>query len=508
MSPFLLRGDRASFWIALVFGALLLCGGTGIESRQLLVGVALWAFWATTSLFTRARVSHFEATLPIDGRDLFRKRLEISLTSLWALAAIAMALSVFRLGRIWPGGLFLIVQMAAVSTVSLLACHLYRPHELRPGSGASLIWPVLTVLSLQIPEPLAVALCAIAIAILLPRTLAAMPRAYQLPIAGTGWFGFNWRMPALIPSFTWKPVWRAIVGWDLLIYAGYFTGWIEDAIFVSPILLGGLVGRVQSASPWLFTLPAGRWRFFAIATAGLVAASSLLFVLSPLNGGPLVEVNPGERWGVRARRETGTPNVRVPLAYWERAAGEVPVLTAPWGEAVRPHTARFLWVRLYNPYTVRPESSQRLFDLQFQRATAAVYGKTIRHDKHWPAAEPPLHGRRQQQIFDLAMIWLAALVYFTGFSYLRNRLPRWLQTFLYNATPLAVFLSMWLFSDLQMGESFSSVMLAPIHARLPADTGIVSAGCILALAAMWWWAKCRFDGFEARFDQAPAKTAD
>lgn len=69
--------------------------------------------------------------------------------------------------------------------------------------------------------------------------------------------------------------------------------------------------------------------------------------------------------------------VKVPWDYLELSRdGQVPPVTAPWGESHAP-TAHRLWkdraAVLYDPFEVGPESSPRFIEFQMRRAVEAVY---------------------------------------------------------------------------------------------------------------------------------------
>lgn len=69
--------------------------------------------------------------------------------------------------------------------------------------------------------------------------------------------------------------------------------------------------------------------------------------------------------------------VKVPWDYWALdRMGQVPTVTAPWGESFTPR-AHSLWsgrlISLYDPYEVGPESSPRFVEYQMRRAVEAVY---------------------------------------------------------------------------------------------------------------------------------------
>jgi hypothetical protein len=70
--------------------------------------------------------------------------------------------------------------------------------------------------------------------------------------------------------------------------------------------------------------------------------------------------------------------VKVPWDYLELSRdGQVPAVTAPWGESHTP-TAHRLWkgraAVIYDPFEVGQESSPRFIELQMRRAVEAVYG--------------------------------------------------------------------------------------------------------------------------------------
>lgn len=69
---------------------------------------------------------------------------------------------------------------------------------------------------------------------------------------------------------------------------------------------------------------------------------------------------------------------RVELAYWRWSGADVPpAVVAPWGEQVEPYATRVLGRWLYNPFTVRDNSSEAFKAWQWQRLTTTVYGQPV-----------------------------------------------------------------------------------------------------------------------------------
>lgn len=88
---------------------------------------------------------------------------------------------------------------------------------------------------------------------------------------------------------------------------------------------------------------------------------------------------------------------RVTLAYWQWSDTETPpAVVAPWGEQVEPYAARVLGWWLYNPFTVREESSETFKAWQWQRLTTAVYGQPVPQEQFSKRERqhPPMRSER------------------------------------------------------------------------------------------------------------------
>jgi hypothetical protein len=257
----------------------------------------------------------------------------------------------------------------------------------------------------------------------------------------------------------------------VMISQGLFgTGPLFVAIFTVTSVLTS-----RQRSRWLLALP--------ISPRALLTVTLLASVL-PLFGGAaigmLIAANTSFRsdYSLSAGpKPQGTGDVNVALAFWRYAPhGQVPVIQAPWGETVQPVTFAPLGLTFYNPYTTRPDSSMRLHDWQFERATTAVYGPPITRSEYPTLDYRSLHpvvNRPRMQVLTLAAALVACLllVYAT-------ELPRWhrlhrfskpVQTIVYLilATPwIAVFVLEMYYST---------------HALVSIGTALVQ-GCLLRVS--------------------------
>jgi hypothetical protein len=84
------------------------------------------------------------------------------------------------------------------------------------------------------------------------------------------------------------------------------------------------------------------------------------------------------RHGANRHRYDGMRNILPPLAFWKPVhSDKAPLIEAPWGETFQPPTSDAFGFRIYNPYAVGKDNSQRFFDWQFAIATAAAYGRAL-----------------------------------------------------------------------------------------------------------------------------------
>jgi hypothetical protein len=166
------------------------------------------------------------------------------------------------------------------------------------------------------------------------------------------------------------------------------------------VLILGVGLLVQMRMGWLYGLPLSRRSILWLKLAGTampfllgMAAGTWIYrpsffpVQHPSVGEFIPGVDPGDS------QSHGT---NVALEYWRHApGGRVPSIEAPWGETVVPRSLSILGFVLYNPYTVRKQSSDRFFEWQFENAAQALHGRRISYAQYRYGNRPeyPQHNR-------------------------------------------------------------------------------------------------------------------
>jgi len=220
------------------------------------------------------------------------------------------------------------------------------------------------------------------------------PAAPKMPGTEPGVGDVLWLVWTLSPT-------RKLVSILALLYAtmlGFstYTGArasVSPAVAVIPVIL------MFSSTQALSVLPVRPWRRLllgvlmgpVLATLGIVVGLGLRTAYKPpldhTSSAPYKEQLAGH-WDNPSRIE---------LTYWRWSEAEAPpAVVAPWGERVEPFAARVLGRWLYNPFTVRQESSEAFKAWQWQRLTDAVYGQPVpqqqfsRRDRQ----HPPMRSER------------------------------------------------------------------------------------------------------------------
>lgn len=357
----------------------------------------------TCAMLVSHRATPFEASIPVDARRIFLARISVGL-ALMCLPLLAWILSAQLRGvSIDPEAVFFdLPQEVRLLALPIAALIVILPHATRPGvlpppgrgSFAPAAWAVLAVGSPAAISVLSVGTATVLLTAAAVATLGwtwhRMPHSYQLAPAGAP---RAWRTVRAAPAATpgtaavqwWRPVLRTIIPLRLLFsiaMIGFFAA-IGDMWLLYLIILGGpeMVGMARERLQWMHTLPLSRT---AVLCANLApAALSLLAVL--LGGAvigpallPWTEALHEGRPHEYTHDEIFDRRTMVPLAFWRIAPrGEAQVVRAPWGETTTTDRISLPGLTLYNPYSATTESSAELIEWQFQRASAAVHGRSF-----------------------------------------------------------------------------------------------------------------------------------
>lgn len=358
--------------------ATLSLGQTGVAS--LFVSLA---FPLLLMVRMHQRVTLFEASLPVDGRDLLKSRLYSMLLCVWLPIGAVLFTEAIR-------------NHAAEGFLGRL-----------PGLGTAESLAIFVMLTRQLPQfgirPVEAALmwcgclaAAIAGMIMMPEQ-TFWPTAAAIIVAGTGWLAWTWPRQTfsftcapggvsasgnrsreafgpreLWPTTRWTPLIRTLYPWQSWI-------WLTLAA-IMPLSMGNLafpllyvtsaLGQAGSGINWSMTLPVSRRTVLALTITPFFVA----FIASFLIG---INIWPGPQGTGNVIRLYGPNQLQVPFTYWEKASPAVPRITAPWGETNLPVARRILLAKYYNPYSVAAENSPRFRDWQYRRATKTIYGLEI-----------------------------------------------------------------------------------------------------------------------------------
>ncbi len=214
----------------------------------------------------------------------------------------------------------------------------------------------------------------------------------------------------------------------------------------------------------------------------------------------------------------------VAITYWQRFDGEnQPRVTAPWGESIAADTLTIMGIQLYNPFTTDKAHSSEFVEWQFERATAAVFGKTLSVDEYrtmMSKASRPLRITQQPRVRLLRLsvlvvltvlaLWLLEIGRWRGFWRARFvRIALVSSLFLTALSPL--FLDVY-FSELHNGGNFLfpllNVGILRLSSWLPASTPLAIVLCLLPAVALYFlleWQFKRSDRTSYELAFVPAK---
>ena len=199
----------------------------------------------------------------------------------------------------------------------------------------------------------------------------------------------RWYWPALRSALPGQ----MLMFYLLLIFAGAIG---RPLTFFAIALLAGM-GATRLRTGWLAAFPfSHRTRLLAIVVPTVVV-SVCCVGLGELVGDAVVH---RRAWLTSDAPSTSTPDhyfsspTALSIDHWRRANGAwPPAILAPWGERAAADTATLLGVRLYNPYSSGEGSSPRFVEWQFERATAAVYGRSLTQAQYDTASVLPSRDR-------------------------------------------------------------------------------------------------------------------
>jgi hypothetical protein len=379
------------------------------------------------------RATPFEMALPVEGRDLFLARVVSFFTAVW-VPAVTVFLTVWIRHEKTPTG-WAMLQVAPILTLALLLPLAIRLPEAAAPVGLVRVLGVLVaaagVISWRWFGPtISAEIFGAACLVLLIAVWPVIPSSFQMAPANPERVSAPQRVDESAPRLSNRTsaaiaVFRtAFRGYQDLVF---FAVMISQALFgIGPIFCAmftvSSVLLCRQRTRWLLALP--------ISPRGLLTVTLVASVL-PLFSGAAIGLLIGANSSFRpdnslsaGPKPQGIGDVNVALPFWRYAAhGQVPVIQAPWGETVQPVTFSPLGLTFYNPYTTRPDSSKRLHEWQFERATTAIYGRPVTRTEYANVNRASLSqviNEPRMQILEIAAALMGCLllVYAT-------ELPRW-----------------------------------------------------------------------------------
>jgi hypothetical protein len=377
------------------------------------------------------RAALFQISLPIAGREVFAARVLSMLAVLWAPAIITSDI----LSHLGPEGLATARQllgMTAVATLVIFTVQSFRVQVLEITSTITSLLPALILLPWAMwPFPVApvLAVCLPATAILFVRIWILIPKSFQTaqPEAiseSVAAADFTCRATApmrRIHALAWMPILRSVYSWQYLVWVLFvLCSQNGGMVFSGTIFLFFFCVVTRTRIRWLSALPISRSTILPLFVTPVLLSLVAGYFVGVLDGQPGKQILmiPTQNWAPTfaeaENAKVAMLNIVPPLEFWRPVhADKAPLIQTPWGETFQPPISTVLGERIYNPYAVGGDNSQRFFDWQFARATLATNGRSIPRSEyqgpgHWnpPSATPPA----RIQILQIAAILSFALV--------------------------------------------------------------------------------------------------
>jgi hypothetical protein len=393
--------------------------------------------------------SHFLSALPVTARQIYLARVLAMVALLWTPLVAGAAIQIFLAAPLLSSSPVVIVCYATLLTLALQS---------------------VLMTGLKVPRGVILGVFCASVALVLP--LAVLPvverastfrlSVYAAPFGAVclvSTVAIFWRTWVLISG---KPLassrngdasatagdTRARPHGLFLIRLRYFYSWV-DVLFVPILFLQVLTGQwltgvffisalwMAPTRRWMDPLPVSRrnllvWRILPVLvglTAGYVVGI-MLHTGRPGRWNDISETTT-QGWPPSAGQQScGRKNVTPPLEHWRHSkGGAAETVRSPWGETFTPPVVNIMATKVYNPYAVGCTNSQRFFDWQFVRATAAVYGSSVTLDDFVHDRHPPARTGTTIQVLTLGAILTIAMLVFVFVAlkdwYRLNRLPKW-----------------------------------------------------------------------------------
>jgi hypothetical protein len=417
MVLFLLKHDdlfKAALVCIFLAPLVLLPGPDAVSGAGLLTSLGFVALFAAARLRLDRRTTYFEAGLPIAGRQLYLVRALASLAAVWLpIAAACLLIFAMRRNTGGPQAMALVRGAGVLTLATLLPLSVRLREAAIPGRVAACLW-IGTVLGgaalwFVLPPLWHLACFVIAAGVLFVRACYSVPPSFQIaPVEPTHESRATRRESA-------RPVWwtmlRSAKPWFALALA-ILGGWIGGSIQLTLCFLFLVFQRfiqAREGTRWLQPFPISPRTLLALTLATTVAPFAIGWAL----GMALHPENPIVGLGPAHRDEQNRFGTNVPLEFWRLApAGKAPLVRAPWGETIQPHTISILGCTFYNPYTSSQTNSKPFIEWQFENASQAIHGRRIPQPEYYAAidSKPPVRpGRDRENILTLGMLLFGLL---------------------------------------------------------------------------------------------------
>ena len=462
--------------------------------RPAFIFVLVFSVGAATMRVDEGRL---QAALPISARQIFMARALSIVGGIWipVLDAIAVIIS-FR-EFINSNPVMILTRLASVSMLAMLAIE-------STGARSAKMWRWVLVFACssalwdaarawQVPVVMVCWILSAAVFIRIwfapPDPFAAAPRKAAPSVDARIGYPEARGATGQIP---WRALLR-VATVPLMYFVAFLEEGMSPSVFACIFVLFAWM-LVRQSTRWLLALPIAPWTLLSLALGPLLIAPvagyevNLRLPWSPRPSGIDIRLTSSQSPLVR-RADRGMCkmlNVSPPLDYWLRTTGGGPApIRAPWGETFQPSSWSVAGFDAFNPYAVGCGSSQRFFDWQLSRATAAVYGKAMsRADFRELPWLTPLRVRTRIEVVTGSVLVIAVLfIVFLmqlGDWYRFRRLPRSVQLAL-QGLPAAIGLVIAildLFGNMKVFQRVSWI--------LPEDLIVTIVLLLLPIVALYW----------------------
>jgi hypothetical protein len=337
------------------------------------------------------RATPFFISLPISAHQIFLARMITILAALWIPAIVSLLFFVLQ-GPRGSAAAMLLVGATSLATLMVFILQSIRVQELGVSLKYVLFFPFIPIIFLiwsefgwQFQMEALTAVCVVMSAFLfiyiwkkIPGSFQiAPPEAYAEESISVQTKNRKW------PLATYRLIHRSTSPVPIFFMMGlmlYSRGIMFFPLIV--IFLPLVWVHFRKHINWLWAFPIARGTVLLFAVLSILVSMEVGHIRDTYAHGfaenMWIDSTQDWRHSAKRYRYDGTRNILPPLAFWKPVySDKAPLIEAPWGETFQPPTSDAFGFRIYNPYAVGIDNSQRFFDWQFAIATAAVYGRAL-----------------------------------------------------------------------------------------------------------------------------------